>query len=1449
MASYPTFLPSSQESKFNAQRTPHRTTDRKKEDLIALPPVRALATTTSPENHSDRLLTPLSKWQLQRCTTPNTSYCQEEMVNEWLHRNHIRVVERLPKMDPIVLTSRGTDVSKYINFIHPPPFSLKILSSSTEEKKSRDRTQKRLPAHSPVSSSPCPRLLRSQRSERETFALNPVIRVGGGYRRLSWKVLDVLPSIGQFDPDLSPGYTCAVCNAILPVVEKVTNSRGQLRSILTTPKECHKCGAPTTEYHTHAEKDLHESVLDTLHRGDSRFIVDHRRFQNSHAARVSPTNNGGVWEPSSPVDWRDDMESFRIHMSRQSEREEDLDTRDQEYAHGRSESGSSSVFMTEPGTNIDKLNEPPDVRRAWDDGIARTEITRDDGNESGNWDKGKEDRSHSSDLDAYSDFEMIEDYDPKSGFTVRLRRRPFGGAEQTNYLIYGIQDEEAASTKSLSKGKRPRQRGKEKIRHSKQRTQTDAQEKKSSKNQGNKQTFAGRKASKHKISHDVNGNEEKLRENETLANQITKHSQKSLQRTESFFTVGLDRRDYVFTETPVIEEVVDDNDDDVDIVFSHTRFSEDSFSDFEFHGDSWSPGPLGPGQPRPSMPSPAEDQDDADYSSSLSISPTQHDGYLADSEENVDLSSLQAQIQQARNNTKKHQRRKEEGQEIKRRESRERKAKDQHSQAKDDSPSQNPMENDTLRATLNSAEWDSDWDSDFSLHVQPLSDLSESSSNEELWENGTKRRTTNPDTEERTRKWSDKTIVRRKESKPDRDKGPQNEGAVENGPRRSIAGEDQVRTRKTSRTVVKPIRRIGPESDNEDVPARPRLRAPRGSDELSESDMNFFTQQFQVPSPRKNQENGANKQSPDGCKGINCYRCSAFIPECGGVCSKCGTLCQRPGGPCKACRDICESCGKPRYKCTSADERLEASDDDKDGDEEHVDTDDDEARMASREETTSASKGDFNSHVPVSAVKTDREGSLLMIDGEPNNADQGSVRKNKERKIRAPPERKSKDVNSIKRVRAKRNTSRNINEQGESVEDKDDVIELDKHREPIEPAQVEEDIPVEPQSQLSSIPLKSTKKTKPSKKIISQIVVYKEKEKTPKSKRKSSKQQEETGGNLVATSPTRVIETVESGEEIIMTDGEGTGEEVPPTKQGEEGDKVAADVTKNDNDVKTKPEEREETKKEQEKTKEKEKVEQEQKEEELKKVVPKVRGVNRVNAAFKERAELGKRLQNVLKEAISDVMGQADIKTRKDSTIDYLAQYRLVDRSRLEMYGRAFTLEDENEDGIISYEQMLLALEGVPSIAGMSRKQLLFVLQVLELFPGSRITFKMFSVTTALCEKVTILDAFVKQLVEELDLFELECKLDMFRNMFFVTGDYSVTFITADQLRIELKAGGLNQQQEDHVIGHILQSTDTGEISFLDYMAYLPLFLSIHQNICDNALDMSRNKYQRKGAT
>lgn len=131
---------------------------------------------------------------------------------------------------------------------------------------------------------------------------------------------------------------------------------------------------------------------------------------------------------------------------------------------------------------------------------------------------------------------------------------------------------------------------------------------------------------------------------------------------------------------------------------------------------------------------------------------------------------------------------------------------------------QKPQENDTsVRAPLNSGEWESDWDSDFSLHVQPLSDLSVSSSDDDHWENRIQRRTSNPGPEQRTRKRSDKTTtdgLGRKGSKHGDtgvNKGTLNGGAVREGPRRSSAGETHVKERKSSRkTITKPIPPVGP---------------------------------------------------------------------------------------------------------------------------------------------------------------------------------------------------------------------------------------------------------------------------------------------------------------------------------------------------------------------------------------------------------------------------------------------------------------------------------------------------------------------------------------------------------------------------------------------------------------------------------------------------------------
>lgn len=51
----------------------------------------------------------------------------------------------------------------------------------------------------------------------------------------------------------------------------------------------------------------------------------------------------------------------------------------------------------------------------------------------------------------------------------------------------------------------------------------------------------------------------------------------------------------------------------------------------------------------------------------------------------------------------------------------------------------------------------------------------------------------------------------------------------------------------------------------------------------------------------------------------------------------CGILCQWLGGLCKVCWDFCERCGKLRYKCLLVDERLEISDEEREGKEEYFD--------------------------------------------------------------------------------------------------------------------------------------------------------------------------------------------------------------------------------------------------------------------------------------------------------------------------------------------------------------------------------------------------------------------------------------------------------------------------------------------------------------------------------
>lgn len=406
-----------------------------------------------------------------------------------------------------------------------------------------------------------------------------------------FQVLDILPSIGAYDPEFPPAYSCTSCHASLPVIEKVTNSRGQLRTILAAPKRCFHCGTPTTDYQAVKDGDSHESVRDTLHRGDSRFIVDHRKFDHSQI----PSSNTKKSErelSSSPIDWRDDIESFRIHMSRQSQHDDGLETRDQSPDQKRSESGRS-VFITEPEPSNDDVNKPPARRCAWDDGSPKADEAKEDRHQSEGSINGRETGSYCSDSDHFSECEVIEDYDPKSGFSVKLRRKPFGESQKTNYFIHGIETDEAtgqnpkASRRKIGKH---RADGGLRRKHSSSPSRLSDRKLSPGKNQSTP------------YSPDRNGKEgfKNGQLKEKVISRQTKSTKYPLNRSESSYTVGLDRRDYIFVDEPIIIE----SDDDDDIFNPKTRLSEEQFSTL----DMWSPDPLSPRAAHGTPTSPSTNQ-------------------------------------------------------------------------------------------------------------------------------------------------------------------------------------------------------------------------------------------------------------------------------------------------------------------------------------------------------------------------------------------------------------------------------------------------------------------------------------------------------------------------------------------------------------------------------------------------------------------------------------------------------------------------------------------------------------------------------------------------------------------------------------------------------------------------------------------------------------------------
>ncbi|KAM7378390.1 hypothetical protein PAMA_013342 [Pampus argenteus] len=194
---------------------------------------------------------------------------------------------------------------------------------------------------------------------------------------------------------------------------------------------------------------------------------------------------------------------------------------------------------------------------------------------------------------------------------------------------------------------------------------------------------------------------------------------------------------------------------------------------------------------------------------------------------------------------------------------------------------------------------------------------------------------------------------------------------------------------------------------------------------------------------------------------------------------------------------------------------------------------------------------------------------------------------------------------------------------------------------------------------------------------------------------------------------------------------------------------------------------------------------------------------------------------------------------------DFLAKYCIFSQEKLAEYKRAFEAEDSDGDGYISCLQVLLALKRIIPPELLSDEEEIYVYRILEMVDfrvrDGLVDLKLFAVIASLAQKIATMDDFMRSLINDMDFRSLEVRLFKAKQLFLFLLEEQrwedgalQGFISAEQLLLELKAGGIHLEQEAAIR---LELQRIPPLDLLDFLAYLPLFMLIHKSVISNPLD------------
>lgn len=181
--------------------------------------------------------------------------------------------------------------------------------------------------------------------------------------------------------------------------------------------------------------------------------------------------------------------------------------------------------------------------------------------------------------------------------------------------------------------------------------------------------------------------------------------------------------------------------------------------------------------------------------------------------------------------------------------------------------------------------------------------------------------------------------------------------------------------------------------------------------------------------------------------------------------------------------------------------------------------------------------------------------------------------------------------------------------------------------------------------------------------------------------------------------------------------------------------------------------------------------------------------------------------------------------TSIDSKLRFQKMYKKgsAGKGTLRQYRRAILQEQSAGQAISQEVDYALAVLGIGSEPGAEKS--------LE-------NFEEFASVVLLVEKIRGLDAFLRQTIQALNPRLFQASFAKAKQLYYCNDPSCQGSIGLEVIELELRAGNVSSQRRENIM-HYLGKQGLDELTFLDYLAYLPLFIHIHENVMDNPLAKS----------